>query len=99
MREGFSVGLEGFGNILDIGHSPGLDFQEHRIGPVLYFERELSKAGNGKIAGMKDSKMPANGNGNGDASSPKLMFEVGVLFGLTKGTQDTALKLKGAVTF
>ena len=27
--------------IPNIGNSPGIDFQEHRIGPVIYYEKEL----------------------------------------------------------
>ena len=42
LRDGFAVGIEGYGNIKDIGNTPGVDFQEHRVGPVVYFERDLS---------------------------------------------------------
>ena len=102
VREGFSVGIEAYGNIANISNSSGLDFQEHRIGPVLYFSRDLggNKAGNGKGLSIKDMKAPMNGGGdNKDASSPKLNIEAGVLFGLTDGTQDVAFKLKGGITF
>jgi hypothetical protein len=39
-----ALGIEGFGVIPDIGDSPGIDFQEHRIGPVIYYEKELPGA-------------------------------------------------------
>lgn len=77
LREGFAVGVEGYGSIKDIGNNPGIDFQEHRIGPVVYFERALSAKDDG----------------------PKFLYETGVLFGLTAGTQDIAIKAKAAITF
>jgi len=42
MTERLALGIEGFGVIPDIGNSPGIDFQEHRIGPVIYYEKELA---------------------------------------------------------
>ncbi len=101
VRDGFSVGIEAYGSIANISNSLGTDFQEHRIGPVLYFSRDLhGKSGSGKGLSIKDMKAPAFGGGDGkDASSPKLNIEAGVLFGLTDGTQDVAFKLKGGITF
>ena len=43
IREGFAVGIEGFGVIDDIGNAPPWRDQEHRIGPVLYTEVELHR--------------------------------------------------------
>ncbi len=99
VREGFAVGIEGFGAIPDIGHSPSTAFQEHRIGPVLYFERELNgHGGNGKMASIKDMK-GGNGGGDNGNSGAKFFMETGVLFGLTEATQDVTLKVKGGFTF
>jgi hypothetical protein len=42
LNERLALGIEGFGVIPDIGNSPGIDFQEHRIGPVLYYEKEFA---------------------------------------------------------
>ena len=42
VTERLALGIEGFGVIPDIGNSPGIDFQEHRIGPVIYYEKELA---------------------------------------------------------
>jgi hypothetical protein len=41
MTKRLALGIEGFGVIPNIGHSPGTDFQEQRIGPAIYYEREL----------------------------------------------------------
>ena len=50
VREGFAVGIEAVGSIPDIGNAVGASFQEHRIGPVLYFDREVSPAREGRSA-------------------------------------------------
>lgn len=95
VREGFSVGIEGYGYVPNIRNAPGSDFQEHRVGPVLYFEREL-KAAPWVIAPVKSGlKDAAAGGGEG----PKLQMEAGVLFGLTDGTQDVAVKIKGGIVY
>lgn len=44
LREGLALGIEAHGSIPDIGNAPGTDFQEHRIGPVIYIDREVSPA-------------------------------------------------------
>lgn len=96
VREGFAVGVEGYGYIPDIRNAPGSEFQEHRIGPVLYFERELKRDPRGIApvgkAGLKDGAA-------GGAEGPKFQMETGVLFGLTDGTQDIALKIKGTLVY
>jgi hypothetical protein len=99
VRKGFAVGIEGHGLIADIGNAPGTDFQEHRIGPVLYFEREL--AGMKSHAPMKlGVKEPMKGGGKDDGpDGPMFKAELGILFGLTDGTQDRALKLKAGISF
>jgi hypothetical protein len=64
----FSVGVEGFGVVENIGRGTPIDEQQHRVGPAIFTEIEITK----------------------DYSiSPDL----GILFGLTKGTPDVAIKL------
>jgi hypothetical protein len=43
LTERLALGMEGFGAVPNIADSPGIDFQEHRIGPVIYYERELAE--------------------------------------------------------
>jgi hypothetical protein len=50
VREGFAVGIEAGGSIPDISSAPGVSFQAHRIGPVLYFDREVASAREGRGA-------------------------------------------------
>jgi hypothetical protein len=83
IREGLAFGIEGYGVVPNIANSPSVDFQEHRIGPVVYFERELPKT----------TLAPPS------AAAPKIALEAGVLSGLTEGTQDVAVKVKGGITF
>ena len=41
VRDGLAVGIEGYGLVENLGNSPALADQEHRIGPVLFMEIEL----------------------------------------------------------
>jgi hypothetical protein len=50
VREGLAVGIEAVGSIPDIANAPGTSFQEHRIGPVLYIDREVAPAREGRAA-------------------------------------------------
>ena len=43
LGKGFALGIEGFGVVENLGHAPPADEQEHRIGPVAYFEIEVAK--------------------------------------------------------
>jgi hypothetical protein len=49
-RQGLAVGIEAHGSITDVANPPGGHVHEHRIGPVLYFDRELSPATEGRNA-------------------------------------------------
>ena len=42
VTERLALGIEGFGVVPNIADSASIDFQEHRIGPVLYYEKELA---------------------------------------------------------
>lgn len=109
LQKGFAIGLEGYGTIQNVGAAPTLNEQPHRIGPVIYLEREFSRGAAG-VAGLKGSSIKdtkssaqaANMAANATASSaapPKVYMEAGVLFGLTEGTQDMVFKFKGGVEF
>ena len=97
IREGFAVGIEGYGLVPNIRDAPGVAFQEHRIGPVVYYERALKHDPRGITApvgkmGLKDA---AAGGGDG----PRWQMEAGILFGLTEGTQDIAIKFKSGLVY
>lgn len=44
LRESLAIGIEAYGTIPDIGDSPSTDFQDHRIGPVVYIDHSLRPA-------------------------------------------------------
>jgi hypothetical protein len=49
VKKDVSIGVEYYGTIPDIGHTSAA-FQDHRIGPVLYLEREIGPAVDGREA-------------------------------------------------
>ncbi len=89
-----ALALEGFGSIPDIGNAPGIEFQEHRIGPVLILDGNLFGAGSGAGRPMK-----LGGGEAKEAGGPKAELQMGVLFGLTEATPDLTGKFKLSVTW
>ena len=41
LREGFGIGVEGYGVVDNLGNPPPVREQEHRLGPVIYNEIKL----------------------------------------------------------
>jgi hypothetical protein len=97
LREGFAIGIEGYSTFPNISNSPGSEFQDHRIGPVVYLERALGGGGH-RTRGLsvKDTR---GGNDDKKEEGPKLGLEIGVLFGLSDAAQDTTFKIKGGISF
>ena len=90
----WSVGVEMFGEIEDLSHAGSFDDQQHSIGPTLFF------------ASGDDDDDDNGGNGDDDderkVGGPpemELLFNVGVQFGLTDMTSDTAVKFQGSIGF
>jgi len=44
VTKGVTLSLAGFGHIDDLGHAPPVSQQEHKIGPLIAFETELSES-------------------------------------------------------
>ena len=88
----WGVGAEMFGEIEDLAHAGSFDDQNHSIGPTLFY-----------IPGGDDD----DDNGNGDDDKKKvggppemeISLNVGLQFGLTDLTSDTALKFQGTLEF
>lgn len=99
VREGFGVGLEGYGLLPNISDMPGSDFHEHRFGPVLYWERSLARSRAPAKMSIKDAPGPNGTDADDKDSGPKLSVEAGILFGVTDATPDRTYKIKGAITF
>ena len=43
IKQGMAIGIEAYGTIPDVGSGTPVAFQDHRIGPVLYFERDVGQ--------------------------------------------------------
>jgi hypothetical protein len=92
----WAVGVEMFGEIEDLSHAGSFDDQQHSLGPTLFY-----------MPGGGDDDDDDNGNGNGNHNNNRVAgpakaefsMNVGVQFGLTDLTSDTALKFQGALEF
>jgi hypothetical protein len=90
----WAVGVEMFGEIEDLSDAGSFDDQQHSIGPTLFF-----------MSGDDDDDNGGNGDDDDDerkVGGPpeiELSFNVGVQFGLTDFTSDTAVKFQGSVGF
>jgi hypothetical protein len=91
----WAVGVEMFGEIEDLSNAGSFNDQTHSIGPTLFY-----------MPGGSDDD-DDNGNGGDDNDDKRLAgpaemefsLNVGVQFGLTDVTSDTALKFQGSLAF
>lgn len=104
----WALALEAYGTVDRIGHSgiPGEEqklfgnFDQHRIGPVVYYRFEPHSAGaslklntaGAKGIGKIDGQRSPGGKDDDDKKST-VSVGLGVLFGLNKNTPDETLKL------
>jgi len=91
----WAVGAEMFGEIEDLSNSGSWDEQTHSIGPTLFY-----------MPGGDDDNDNGNGNGGDDDErkvggppEKEISLNVGVQFGLTDVTSDTAVKFQGSLGF
>ena len=91
----WGLGVEMFGEIEQLAHSGPFDDQAHSIGPTLFYN-----------PGEDDDNIGGEGNGDDDdddeiAGEPEMefVFNVGLQFGLTDATSDTAVKFQGGIEF
>lgn len=92
VQDGLAIGVEAYGNLPDIGSGVGIDFQDHRIGPVLYLDGPFG-------FGRKGSKMTAGAGDKPDDKGPKLSLEIGAFLGMTEATPDLTGKFKATIAF
>ncbi len=90
----WGVGAEMFGEIEDLANAGSFDDQNHSIGPTLFYKPGDDDDDEGGGNGGDDDKMKVGG-------PPEMEFSlnVGVQFGLTDVTSDTALKFQGTLEF
>ncbi len=113
LHDKFAVGVEGYGEVENIGHAPPVSDQVHRIGPVLYFGTMHGSVHGGKQAGGLAHGDPTPGihivashvdehhewHGSQEHGGMHWHAELGLLLGLTTATPDAALKLNIEVDF
>jgi len=97
LTEHCGVGVEMFGEIEDLANAGPFNQQVHSLGPTLFW-----KPGGGK----DDEGVGDVGEGDDNATGKKhqpakaeFSMNVGVQFGLTDATSDTALKFQGSRAF
>lgn len=91
----WGIGVEMFGEIEDLANAGSFNDQNHSIGPTLFYN-----------PGKDDDNVGGEGDDDDDDKKkplgpPELEFtlNVGVQFGLTDVTSDTALKFQGGIAF
>jgi hypothetical protein len=88
----WGIGVEMFGEIEDLANAGSFDDQTHSLGPTLFYNPgEEEDEGEGEKGG-DDDKLA-------EAPETEFSLNVGVQFGLTDATSDTALKFQGSLTF
>lgn len=87
----WGAGLEMFGEIEDLSHAGTFDDQNHSIGPTLFYNPSDD---DNDVGGEADED-----GGNAGPANIEFSFNVGVQFGLTNMTSDTALKFQGSLAF
>ena len=95
----WGVGVEMFGEIEDLANAGPFNSQVHSLGPTLFYnfggDEDEAKGGN-------DEPGTAKASGEEQASEPAALafsMNVGVQFGLTDATSDTALKFQASMSF
>ncbi|MEQ1719413.1 MAG: hypothetical protein ABL907_26050 [Hyphomicrobium sp.] len=103
IAERLSIGLEGYGEIENVANAPAARDQIHRFGPVIY----LGHVHGGARSHAHGDHVAETGTGHGAQSLPEAQdtpgsdwhAEIGILFGMTHATPDTAVKLNIGTDF
>ena len=85
----WGLGVEMFGEIDELAHTGPFNDQTHSIGPTLFFD---------PFGGDDEDARGEGDDDEGDVGGPQRMslsLNVGLQFGLTDATSDTALKFQG----
>jgi hypothetical protein len=89
----WGVGVEMFGEIEDLSNAGSFDDQPHSIGPTLFYNPGEEEDEGGENGDDEDEDRVAEG------PEMEISLNVGVQFGLTDATSDTAVKFQGALGF
>jgi hypothetical protein len=86
----WSIGVEMFGEIEDLANAGLFNDQNHSIGPTIFYKPTDDEEENDAVGDSTAEPRPAQS---------ELTFNLGVQFGLTDATSDTALKFQGSLSF
>jgi hypothetical protein len=95
----WGLGVEMFGEIEDLANAGPFNSQVHSIGPTLFYD---FGGDSNEAKGGDDEGKAKTGDDSSKVSSPSatsLSMNIGVQFGLTDATSDTALKFQGSMAF
>jgi len=92
----WGIGVEMFGEVEDLSHAGSFDDQAHSIGPTLFYHPGGDDDDDDDNGGddLDDKKL-----GVPDGVEMEISLNVGVQFGLTDNTCDTAVKFQGSLEF
>ena len=85
----WGIGVEIFGEIEDLANAGSFNDQNQSIGPTIFY-RPTDEEKNDAVGEATAEPEPAG---------MELTFNLGVQFGLTDATSDTALKFQGSLSF
>ena len=89
----WGIGVEMFGEIEDLSNAGSFDDQPHSIGPTLFYNPgEEEEEGEGGGDDDDDDRVA-------EGPEMEISLNVGVQFGLTDATSDTAVKFQGGLAF
>jgi hypothetical protein len=95
----WGFGVEMFGEIEDLANAGPFNSQVHSIGPTLFYN---FGSDDDEANGGDDEGKAKAGDDSAKVSNPSAMaasMNIGVQFGLTDATSDTALKFQGSLAF
>jgi hypothetical protein len=89
----WGIGVEMFGEIDDLANAGSFNDQNHSLGPTLFYN-----AGSDEVED-KEGKMADDDDKIAGPPEMEFYLNVGLQFGLTDATSDTALKFQGELGF
>jgi hypothetical protein len=95
LKSRWALALEMFGEIDDLANPGSFNDQNHSLGPTLYYTFGKVDTDEGTAADEDDDKKDEKSG----REAATLTLGVGLQFGLTGATSDTALKLNGQLEF
>lgn len=87
-----------FGEIEDLANAGSFNDQEHSIGPTLFWKPAGGEEGE-EVGDVGEAGANGDDGGGPESARTEFSMNVGVQFGLTDVTSDTALKFQGSLAF